>query len=196
MNSVKKFSVTLAALSAFAVVSVNAATAVEIEAVGQKVAAAKAVEAPAIASKLIGKAAKEDKETIAVAALSAGLRSHPASLTTLLSSVLKAAPESTEALVNTALDIVPDSALTIVRVVSEVNPAKSDVAFAAATKRAPSKKVALEREMAAVRARRIVATTAPAGAALGGGTVNQTPRPTQTPPVQVSSYGAADPGRP
>jgi phosphoribosylcarboxyaminoimidazole (NCAIR) mutase len=99
-------------------------------------------------------------------------------------------------LVNTALDIVPDAGLTVVRVVSEVNPAKSDVALAAATKRTPAKKVALEREMAASRARRMVATPAPAAAALGGGTVNQTPRPTVTPPVQVSSYGAADPGRP
>lgn len=196
MNSVKKISVTLAALSAVAVMSVSAATVAEVEAMGQKVASAKAVEAPAVVTKLINDASKEDKQSVAVAALGAGLRAHPAALVSLLTSAIKSAPGATEALVDVALDTVPDSALTTIRVVSEVNPVKSDVALAAAVKRTPAKKSAFEREVAAVRARRIVATPTVAGAALGGGTVTQNPRPNAAPPTQVTSYGGFDPSRP
>ena len=196
MKSFKKISVTLVALSAFTVVSVHASSAAELELVGQKVAASKAVEAPAVAVKFVSKASKEDKEQVAVAALSAGLRAHPAALPSLLTAVIKAAPTATDALVNTALDLAPGSAVTIVRVASEANPAKTEAVLAAAVKRAPAMKASMEREMAAVRSRRIVASTALAAAGIGGGTVTQTPDPVVIPPNQISSYGAADPGRP
>lgn len=203
MNSVKKFSVTLAALSAFAVVSIQAATPAELEAVGQKVSSAKAVEAPAVVTREIAKASKEDKTAFATAALSAGLRKHPGSIASLLTSAIKASPESTEALVDTALNIQPDSSMVVLRAVAEVHPAKSDAALAAVVKRTPAKKASYERELTAVRtaaARRVVAPVAaapvPAGAALKTPVVIVTPKPSTPPPVQVSTYGGADPSRP
>jgi len=197
MKSLEKISVTLVAISALAVVSARASSAAELEAVGQKVAASKTVEAPAVAVKLVKKAAKEDKEQVALAALTAGLRAHPASLPTLLTAVIKAAPDSTDALVTAALELVPESAATIVRVASESNPAKAEAALAAAVKRVPAMKVTMEREMAATRSRRIVASAAPAPAALTvDGPVIQTPRPPAPPPKPVTAYGGFDPGRP
>lgn len=205
MNSVKKFSVTLAALSAFAVVSIQAATPAELEAVGQKVASAKAVEAPAVVTREIAKASKEDKTAFATAALSAGLRKHPGSIASLLTSAIKASPESTEALVDTALNIQPDSSMVVLRAVAEAHPAKSDLALAAVVKRTPAKRAAFERELTTVRtaaaARRVAvapgaAAPVPAGAALKAPVVIVTPKPSTPPPVQVSTYGGADPSRP
>ncbi len=199
MKSVKKLSVTLAVVSALSAVTLQAATAAQVEAVSKKVAATKAVEAPALVGKLVTKASKEDKQQIAVAALASGLRTHPAAITSLLTAALKGAPESVEALVNTTLDVMPDSGMTVVRVVAEVLPTKSDLVVAAVAKRAPAQKAAAERELAASRARRLVATPTPASAAISGGTVDQQPRPVATPPTQIDSgsvYGGGDPGRP
>lgn len=199
MKSVKKLSVTLAVVSALSAVTLHAATPAQVEAVSKKVAAAKAVEAPALVGKLVTKASKEDKQQVAVAALASGLRTHPAAVTSLLTAALKSAPESAEALINTTLDVLPESGMTVVRVVAEVLPAKSDLAVATIAKRAPAQKAAAEREMAASRARRLVAAPTPVSAALGGGTVTQTPRPVAIPPTQIdagSVYGGGDPGRP
>lgn len=196
MNPLKNLAVSLAAFAIVGAASHVTAAPATSEA-AQKVSAAKAVEAPGVAVQLVKDADKDAKGEIAAAVVKAGLKKHPATLSSLLSSVLKAAPESTEAVVNAALDVLPDAAITIVRVASEAVPAKSDVILAAASKKVPAKRTAIERDMASVRARRVVASTGPtpAGAALSGGTITQTGGG-GTPPVQVNAYAGADPGRP
>lgn len=161
-----KLFVTVLGLLVSMMITVGAVSPADLELIGQKVAATKVVEAPAVAAKFVRKAAKEDKEQVAVAALSAGLRAHPAALPSLLTAVIKAAPSATDALVSTALKLAPDSAATITRVAAEAKPS------------AP---------------RRVLASSG--AAALSGGTVTQLPR-TGGPPIQIQSYAGADPLRP
>ncbi len=196
MNPLKKYAVVLAALTFVASASHVVAASAETETAGRQVAAAKAVEAPAVAVKLVNDASKEAKNDIASAVVASGLRKHPAAIASILSSVLKAAPETTEAVINSALDVLPDSSITIVRVGSQAVPSKADLILAIASKRVPGKRIAMEREVATLRGHRVVAATAPAGAALGGGIVTQDPNPGGPPPLQLNAYAGADPGRP
>lgn len=190
-NSLKSVLAAVVAGSVLAAAPAFALSSVETEAVTKAILAAKVVDVSGKAAKLVIAAAKESKTEVAVAAVTAAIKSHPSTIGSVITAVLKVTPESTEAVVTAALEAAPQSALTILAAVAEAAPSQADKAVAIASAKVPSRASAFEREVAIVKARRTVA----AAAAFDGGTESQTPRTSGTPQKSYSKAGV-DPNRP
>ena len=181
----------------FAASAVIMAPAVAMDAAGidslnRTVAATKVVETPSVAARLVADASKEDKEQVAVAVVTAAIRSHPSSIGSVITAVLRKAPETMTAVVTAALDAAPDSSLTIIAAAAEGAPDQADKAVAVASKKMPSRTASFEREVAVVRGRRLVSSTV----SFGDTGITQTPLPGDTKIVN-GGYGApgGDPAR-
>ncbi|HTH48439.1 MAG TPA: hypothetical protein VMB21_13080 [Candidatus Limnocylindria bacterium] len=187
----------LLAASMFAASAVTMAPALALDAAGIEslntmVSAAKVVETPLVAARLVSEASKEDKEQVAVAVVTAAIRSHPSSIGSVITAVLRKAPETMSAVVAAALDAAPDSSLTIIAAAAEGAPDQADKAVAVASKKMPSRTASFEREVAVVRGRRTVATAV----GFGDTGVTQTKLP-GTAKIVDGAYGSpgGDPGR-
>ncbi len=142
------------------VVPAFALSSVEVDAVNKSLKSARVVELPALASKLVLGAAKEDKEKVAVAAVTSTIRNHPGAMSTVITAVVSVAPETVEAVVEAALNLAPDSSLSIVASAASGAPQRASKAAAIAAKKMPSRAASFEREVAIVRGRRLLSTSA------------------------------------
>lgn len=163
-----------------------------ITSLNQAISATKVVETPSVAARMVSEASKEDKEQVAVAVVTAAIRSHPSSIGSVITAVLRKAPETMSAVVAAALEAAPDSSLTIIAAAAEGAPDQADKAVAVASKKMPSRTASFEREVAVVRGRRVVS----APLAFGDTGVNQTPLPGDV-KISTGAYGApgGDPAR-
>lgn len=141
---------------------------------------------------MVSEASKEDKEQVAVAVVTAAIRSHPSSIGSVITAVLRKAPQTMSAVVAAALEAAPDSSLTIIAAAAEGAPDQADKAVAVASKKMPSRTASFEREVAVVRGRRVVA----APLAFGDTGITQQPLPPET-KISPGAYGApgGDPSR-
>lgn len=189
-NSLKSVVVAVVAGSVLAVAPAFALSSVESETITKAISTAKVVDVSGKAAKLVAAASKENKTEVAVASVTAAIKSHPSTIGSVIVSVLKVSPESTEAVVAAALEAAPQSALTILAAAAEGAPAFADKAVAVASAKMPTRASAFEREVAIVKGRRAIEA-----AALEGGTTIQAPR-TGGDPKQAYGTTGADPTRP
>ena len=189
-NSLKSVVVAVVAGSVLAVAPAFALSSVESETITKAISTAKVVDVSGKAAKLVAAASKENKTEVAVASVTAAIKSHPSTIGSVIVSVLKVSPESTEAGVAAALEAAPQSALTILAAAAEGAPAFADKAVAVASAKMPTRASAFEREVAIVKGRRAIEA-----AALVGGTTTQEVR-TGGDPNQAYGTTGSDPTRP
>ena len=180
------------AASAVCMAPALALDAAGVESLNRTVAATKVVETPSVAARLVADASKEDKEQVAVAVVTAAIRSHPSSIGSVITAVIRKAPQTVSAVVTAALEAAPDSSLTIIAAAAEGAPDQADKAVAVASKKMPSRTASFEREVAVVRGRRLVSSSV----SFGDTGITQTPLP-DTIKIQDGAYGApgGDPAR-